>query len=191
MAARQTDRQTERRETERRETAPRKTARAAPEAKTPPVKAPLADPPRRARGPLAVGALALRAAAPALGKRGFAAAEILAHWPAIVGDDLAAFACPIELKFPRGRGAGAVLHLRIAGGAAATLIHLKTPTILARVNGFLGYAAVASVQATQGPLPRAARAKVPPVDTAAPPATLDAALAKLGAAVERRARARR
>lgn len=158
-------------------------------ARKPPQEADL-PPPRIARGFITIASLSAKAAKPALGKRGFAAAEILTHWPTIVGPELAAFACPIEIKFPRGKNAGAVLHLRIANGAAATLLHLKTPTILARVNGFMGYGAVASLQVAQGPLPkrRPAPAAVTPSET---PTTLDGALAKLCAAVELRTRTRR
>jgi hypothetical protein len=149
------------------------------------------EPPARiARGFINIASLSARAAKPALGKRGFAAGEILTHWPTIVGPELAAFACPIEIKFPRGKNAGAVLHLRIASGAAATLLHLKTPTILARVNGFMGYGAVASLQVAQGPLPK--RRPPPAAVTHTEKATtLDEALAKLRAAVELRTRTRR
>lgn len=163
-----------------------------PSAKTPAAKkaAPLADPPRIARGPIDIASLSARAAKPALGKRGFAAAEILTHWPTIVGPELAAFAVPIEIKFPRGRNAGATLHLRIASGGAATLLQMKTPTILARVNGFMGYGAVAALQVAQGPLPRARKPAPAPVVTE-PPTTLDDALAKLRVAVEQRARTKR
>jgi hypothetical protein len=155
-----------------------------------PARKPLADPPRIARGPINIASLSARAAKPALGKRGFAAAEILTHWSTIVGPELAAFACPIEIKFPRGKNAGATLHLRIASGAAATLLQLKTPTILARVNGFLGYGAVSALQVAQGPLPRA-RALPAPVSPAEKPTTLEGALDRLRAAVEQRARTRR
>ena len=148
------------------------------------------EPPRLAKGPVRIAGLAARAAKPALGKRGFAAGEILTHWDTVVGPELAAFACPIEIKFPRGRNAGATLHLRIASGAAATLLHLKTPTILARVNGFLGYAAVSAIQVAQGPLPRR-RITPPPPAPSEKPTTLDDALAKLRAAVEQRTRTRR
>jgi hypothetical protein len=148
------------------------------------------DSPRLARGPINIASLASRAAKPALGKRGFAAAEILTHWESVVGSELAAFACPLEIKFPRGKNAGATLHLRIASGAAATLLHLKTPTILARVNGFLGYSAVSAIQVAQGPLPRR-RVSPPPATPEEAPTTLDGALAKLRAAVELRTRTRR
>ncbi|MDP1554168.1 MAG: DUF721 domain-containing protein, partial [Hyphomonas sp.] len=117
-------------------------------------------------------------------------AEILTHWETIVGPELAAYACPLEIKFPRGKNAGATLHLRIASGAAATLLHMKTPTILARVNGFLGYGAVSALQVAQGPLPRA-RAKPAAVTVTPAPTTLDDALAKLRAAVEQRTRVKR
>lgn len=158
-----------------------------------PARKPSADlppPPRLAKGMVRLSNFSVRAAKPALGKRGFAAAEILTHWETIVGPDLAAFACPLEIKFPRGKNAGATLHLRIASGAAATLLHMKTPTILARVNGFLGYGAVSALQVAQGPLPRA-RAKPAPVNITPAPTTLDDALAKLRAAVEQRTRTKR
>ncbi|MGE4063286.1 MAG: DUF721 domain-containing protein [Rhodospirillaceae bacterium] len=146
--------------------------------------------PRLARGPVKIAGLASRAARPALGKRGFAAAEILTHWETVVGPELAAFACPLEIKFPRGRNDGATLHLRIASGGAATLLHMKTPTILARVNGFIGYGAVSSIQVAQGPLPKG-RKRAPPVEPKETPTTLTDALAKLRAAVEQRTRTRR
>ena len=155
-----------------------------------PDAAPLEPPPRIARGFVNIANLSARAAKPALGKRGFAAAEILTHWPTIVGAELAAYACPIEIKFPRGKNAGAVLHLRIANGAAATLLHLKTPTILARVNGFMGYGAVASLQVAQGPLPKR-RPAAPEIQPSEAPKTLEDALAKLRATVELRTRTRR
>lgn len=150
----------------------------------------LADPPRLAKGPITLANLAARAARPALGKRGFAAAEILTHWESVVGPELAAFACPLEIKFPRGKNLGATLHLRIASGAAATLLHMKTPTILARVNRFLGYGAVTAVQVAQGPLPRR-RIAPAPVAIEEAPASLGDALEKLRAAVEQRTKTRR
>ena len=67
----------------------------------------LADAPRLARGPVKIAGLATRAAKPALGKRGFAAGEILTHWESVVGPELAAFACPLEIKFLRGKTAAA------------------------------------------------------------------------------------
>ena len=153
------------------------------------------------QGPVNIGNLTGRLTRPALGKRGFAGAEILTHWPSIVGTDLAAFAYPLQVKYPRGRNAGATLHLRVASGAAATMIQMQIPAIMERINRFFGYPAVALVQAAQGPLPP--RAAPPPAPAplsddalaevesrvagvASEP--LRAALAKLGRALQRNRR---
>ncbi len=142
---------------------------------------------RLARGPITIGALTERIAKPALGKRGFAGGEILARWTSIVGDDLATFAVPLEVKFPRGKNAGATLVLRISSGAAATMLHLKTPLILERINAFFGYKAIDKVQAAQGPLPRAKKIPRPARTSAPKPVNLSEALDRLGAAVQQRA----
>lgn len=160
------------------------------------------DAPRRWRqGPINIGTFTGRAAKPALGKRGFAGAEMLTHWATIVGPELSAFACPLEVKYPRGRNAGATLHLRVAHGAAATMLQMKIPAIIQRINRFFGYEAVAQVQAAQGPLPPRARPPAPPKPLS--PAALarvegevagvtseplKAALLKLGKTLQQRAR---
>ncbi len=165
-------------------------------------------PSRRWRhGPVNIGSFTERLTRPALGKRGFAGAEIISHWPAIVGAELAAFACPLQVKYPRGRNAGATLHLRVAHGAAAAMLQLKVPAIIARVNRFFGYDAVVQVQAAQGPMPIPAAIDVPPrepapVEAGAAAAVeaqvtviasepLKEALTKLGLALQHRARTRR
>ena len=141
---------------------------------------------RLARGPVTIGALTERIAKPALGKRGFAGGEILARWSTIVGTELASFAVPLEVKFPRGKNAGATLLLRISSGAAATMLQLKTPLILERVNGFFGYKAIDKVQAAQGPLPRTEKPAGPLKTASAKPSTVSEALERLGTAVQRR-----
>ncbi len=158
--------------------------------------------PRRWRqGPVGVGQITGPLTRPALGKRGFAGADLLSHWPAIVGPELSAFACPLEVKYPRGRNAGATLHLRVAHGAAATLLQMKLPAIITRINRFFGYEAVAHVQAQQGPMPARPRSHRPlPPLAAAEAAAVDAqvahisdtsvkdALAKLGKVLQQRSR---
>ena len=163
-------------------------------------------PSRRWRqGPVNIGSLTGRLTRPALGKRGFAGAEILSHWPAIVGAELAAFACPLQVKYPRGRNAGATLHLRVAHGAAAAMLQLKVPAIIARVNRFFGYDAVVQVQAAQGPMPLPAVIDAPPQEplpveagaaveaqvAAIASEPLKEALTKLGLALQHRDRTRR
>ena len=160
------------------------------------------DKPRRWRqGPVSISTFTGRLTKPALGKRGFAGAEILTHWATIVGPDLSAFACPLEVKYPRGRNAGATLHLRVSHGAAATMLQMKIPSIIARINRFFGYEAVAQVQAAQGPLPPRARLTPPPNPLSAAALAqvegqvamvtsepLKAALTKLGKALQQRSR---
>ena len=161
---------------------------------------PQAPPPRRWRqGPITIGSMTGRLTKPALGKRGFAGAEILSHWPTIVGPELSAFACPLEVKYPRGRNNGATLHLRVAHGAAATMLQMKLPDIIARINRFFGYEAVTQVQAAQGPMPKRAvkacpLAPLPPDKAAAIDSQvagvssepLRGALAKLGKTLQQR-----
>jgi len=104
--------------------------------------------------PAMIGALSAKAAKAALDKRGFASGNIINRWPEIVGAELAAFAMPMEIKFPRQRNDQATLVLQVSTGAAATLLQMKTPLLLERINGFLGYAAISRIEALQGPLPR-------------------------------------
>jgi hypothetical protein len=153
----------------------------------------------RLRRPTPLAAVLARAAAPALGKRGFSATQVIAHWPAIVGTELAALACPLMVRFPRLRNDGATLTVRVAHGPAAMTVQMKSPVILDRVNRFFGYAAVARLQVEQGPVPQPVPQPVPgpatgPADTERAAAatvgspTVEAALRRLGDAVGRRSR---
>ncbi len=133
---------------------------------------------RRAKGLLTIARLTGRLARTALGKRGFNDAAIIARWPEIVGADLATFACPLQIKYPRGRNDAATLVLRVSSSAAAAMLQLKTPQIVARVNGFFGYAAVSRLEASHGPLPqRPPKAK--PTPDPAPDAVVEAATANV------------
>lgn len=132
---------------------------------------------------MSLSALALRVTKPILGKRGFVGADILSHWPTIVGPELARFAFPQEVKYPRGRNAGATLILKVANGAAATLLQMKSPAVIERVNRFFGYAAIAQIQSVQGPLPVRPAPIPEPVREVAPTSLADA-LAKLEKAVQ-------
>ncbi len=179
-------------------------AKDSPSSKTPgqPPERHVEKPRRWRQGPVNVGSLTGRVTRPALGKRGFAGADILTHWATIVGADLAAFAAPLEVKYPKGRNAGATLHLRVAHGAAAAMLQMKLPQVMERINRFFGYQAVVQVQAAQGPLPVRRRVKVqepPPLDAegaarleekikdiASEP--LKESLRKLGKAVQQRSR---
>ncbi|PWR23531.1 DUF721 domain-containing protein [Zavarzinia compransoris] len=114
------------------------------------------------------------------GKRGFAAAEIVTHWPLIVGERLAACTLPERLRFERNANEGGVLEVRVDGPLALELQHLE-PQIVEKVNGFCGYRAAARLKLTRGhvPPPAPRRGPLPPV----PPAE-KAAIDRMVAAIE-------
>jgi hypothetical protein len=133
----------------------------------------------------------------AFARQGFASADIVTHWPDIVGPEIAAHAEPIKLQWPRGDVAEpqpATLVLRVHGPAAVEIQHLSG-VILERVNRFFGWRAVKRIALRQAPLTRGAKRPAPsPPDAetvAGVAASLDvsdedlrAALARLGAAVK-------
>jgi len=100
----------------------------------------------------AVGRELSRVAGRALGKRGLGEAQLVAEWRAVVGDQLAAETLPMKLSFPQGGRRNGVLKLRVTSAAALSVQH-REPQILERINGFLGYGAVARLALVQGPLP--------------------------------------
>lgn len=106
--------------------------------------------------PRRLNAMFVKQLAPAFRRRGFAIAEILTRWPAIVGVDLARHACPERVQFDAGKADAATLKLRVAPGFALEMQHLA-PLILERINTFYGYNAVARLKFTQGPVAASGR----------------------------------
>jgi hypothetical protein len=94
---------------------------------------------------------------PVLRRRGLARSELFAWWPEIVGETYARSAAPERIRWPRGGGA-AVLFVRCDPAVALHLTH-ERDRIRERLNGFLGYPAVAEVRIRQQPLSRPASAK--------------------------------
>lgn len=96
---------------------------------------------------------------------------LIVRWRDICGEPLSRISEPVRLIHPK-RGGPAVLEIRVAGPAAALVQH-QSPTILAKVNLFLGDGAVDRLRIVQGPVtvqpqksgaaPRARRIK-PPLD---------------------------
>jgi hypothetical protein len=138
--------------------------------------------------------------ADAFARQGFASAELVTRWPDIVGADIAAHSEPLKIQWPPVTGDGerepGTLVLRVEGPAAIEIQHLAG-VICERVNRFLGWRAVDRIALRQAPLARLARPQRPvasdPEATAQIAATLTnvadddlrAALARLGAAVQR------
>jgi hypothetical protein len=134
----------------------------------------------------------------AFARQGFASADIVIHWPDIVGPEIAAHAEPIRLRWPRGGDEApepATLVLRVEGPAAIEIQHLSG-VIVERVNRFFGWRAIDRIAIRQAPLARRARsrpARAPSAEASArvaaslpdiADADLRAALARLGAAIK-------
>jgi hypothetical protein len=108
----------------------------------------------RRRGLAPVAAAAARVTGPLLKKRGLAEARIVTDWRAIAGDVIAARSAPERLVRARQTGEGGALRLRVAGAWALEFQHMA-PELIARINGYFGYKAVARIQLIQAPLPAA------------------------------------
>ncbi|WP_162914142.1 DUF721 domain-containing protein [Taklimakanibacter lacteus] len=91
----------------------------------------------------------------AFARYGFAYADLITQWPAIVGDGLAQWSEPERIRWPRGqddeRKQGGTLVIRAVPGRGLDLQH-ETPRIIDRINSFYGYGAISSVKITQGRL---------------------------------------
>jgi hypothetical protein len=107
------------------------------------------------RLPSPVGRTLGRIVTKAYRRRGFAIADILVRWSAIIGEDLAAHTCPERLNFPPGQADGATLRLRVRSGFAPQVQHLSA-LIVERINTYYGYRAVARLKLVQGALPKPA-----------------------------------
>ena len=98
--------------------------------------------------------------AEALAARGLGETSLIADWPAIVGENLARHARPIELQWPPRAAkrdpdapvAGATLVLRVESAFALEAQH-SASVIIARANAHLGWRCVDKIAFRQGPLP--------------------------------------
>ncbi len=161
----------------------------------------MSDRPERERrsGTLPIAAVIGKVIAPVLAKRGFASADLIGAWSAVVGPRFAATTAPDKITWPR-RGAsdepgGATLTIRVEGADAIFLQH-EASVIRERVNAFLGFAAIARIKLIQAPVARTdtAGTRPPPPSPRAKaaaealvgdlePGPLRDALARWGAAV--------
>jgi hypothetical protein len=93
----------------------------------------------------------------AFARYGFAYADLITQWPAIVGDDVAQWSEPERIRWPRAgadeRKQGGTLVILVTPGRGLDLQH-QTPLIIDRINAFYGYSAIAQVRIRQGALNR-------------------------------------
>jgi hypothetical protein len=103
---------------------------------------------------------------PVVRKRGLARSELLSWWPDIVGAAYAGHTAPERIKWPRD-GTGATLVVACDPSLALQLSY-ETDQVRARINGYLGYPAIAAVRIVQRPIgrmeaaPQAAEPDTPP-----------------------------
>jgi hypothetical protein len=134
---------------------------------------------------------------------GFAYADVLTQWSAIVGEELGRVSVPERIRWPRATGSsgdgakrGGTMILRVAEGRALEFQHL-VPRIIERINGFYGYEAVTTLKILQGTVTPPARPTpqpAPEIDAGVLGAQaeaihdegLRAALLRLGSAVSHR-----
>src|SRR5262249_5117737 len=100
-------------------------------------------------------------------RQGFTSCEIVTHWDAIVGPEMAALAEPIRMQWVRSRdpedAPPATLVLRVEGPAALEIQHM-CGVILDRVNRHLGWQAVDRLALRQAPLTRRRKPPRPKID---------------------------
>ena len=83
-----------------------------------------------------------------LAKRGFAQAELLTEWNAVVGAQIAQLVRPLRLSHTAKEGMGGTLTLGVLGVRALEAQH-QEPVIIERVNAHYGYRAVARIRLAQ------------------------------------------
>lgn len=85
-------------------------------------------------------------------KFGFIQSSIISRWTEIVGAKLGVVTQPAMIRFPAGAKTGGTLHLFVCGAHAPMLQHVA-PDIMASVNRFFGYAAIAQIRMAHGLVP--------------------------------------
>jgi len=103
--------------------------------------------------------------APSLAAQGFAASDILAAWPEIVGSRLATVTQPQRIEWkrrsppvdPEKRPEPATLVVRVESAFALELQHLA-PVVIERVNSHFGWRCIGRLVLKQGPV----RSEAPP-----------------------------
>lgn len=114
-------------------------------------------------GPRALGEAVAALTRPIIGKRGFVRGGLVAEWETIVGRRLAASSLPERVSYPPKQSRGGTLHLRVASGSLAMELQHLEPQLIEKINGYVGYDAIARVRLVQGPVPQAPRRAARPV----------------------------
>jgi hypothetical protein len=102
-------------------------------------------------------------------RHGFAQADLLSQWPAIVGDDIAAMARPEKIKWPHktdgNQRSGGTLIIRAEPGRSLDL-HYQGPRMMSRINQYFGYEAVTAIKVLTSTDTPGKTVQKPAIDTA-------------------------
>jgi hypothetical protein len=92
---------------------------------------------------------------------GFIQSSIVTRWAEIAGARHAALSTPESIRFPAGKKSDGTLQLIVASGHAPIIQHV-IPELMARVNRFFGYNAVAKIAIRHGEVQRQEPVDRPP-----------------------------
>lgn len=126
----------------------------------------------------AVGSFVPRLTRKAFEKHGFAAATLLTDWARIVGAEVARYARPERLKWPKGVAAYGEVEAGTEGRPGATLVLAVDPAramdveyrraqLAERINGYFGYRAIAEIRVVQTPIGAGAGLRPAPLPVSA------------------------
>ncbi|MEW5963884.1 MAG: DciA family protein [Pseudomonadota bacterium] len=111
----------------------------------------------------AVGSFLPRLTRKAFERHGFAAATLLTDWARIVGAEVARYAQPERIKWPKGVATYGEVEAGAEGRPGGTLVLAVDPAramdveyrraqLAERINGYFGYRAIAEIRVVQTPL---------------------------------------
>ncbi len=112
-------------------------------------KTPSAPDARRGGPARAIADLLPQVGGAAFRRFGFIQGSLVCRWREIVGPRLADVTEPAMIRFPRGQKVGGTLHLTISS-AHAPMLSLCHTEIIAAVNRFFGYGAIAQLRMAHG-----------------------------------------
>ncbi len=84
-----------------------------------------------------------------LGAKGMMEVDLLAGWEDIAGTEIAAYTLPLGVSFRRGEKTNGILQVEVPAGAFALELKHRENFILAKVNAYFGYRAVAGMKIIQ------------------------------------------
>ena len=95
-------------------------------------------------------------------RHGFAQADVLSHWPDIMGPELAKLCLPERIRWPQkgelGNHRGATLSVKAFAGEALS-VQYAAPQMIEKLNSFLGHGAITKIKISPSYLVRKAKVR--------------------------------